>query len=147
MNQFLSTRRLLCISGTRLSFILMKQQTHQCPLGPVFMISSKIYVLRRQYAIIFLTKLKFTRKMYEYMPLNHVTAQCFWYKIIIHTDEATDSSVSSGACFYHYILKSGNVKVVCDDIGFKAQKHQGMNRFLSSRRLLCFLGQYYYKSS
>ena len=27
--------------GTRLSFILNKQQTHQCPLGPVFMISSK----------------------------------------------------------------------------------------------------------
>ena len=41
MNQFLSTSRLLCIFGTRLSFILMKLQTHQCTLEAVFMILSK----------------------------------------------------------------------------------------------------------
>ena len=47
MNPFISTRRLLCIFGTRLSFILMKLQTHQGSLGPVFMISYKHVVLRR----------------------------------------------------------------------------------------------------
>ena len=39
MYQFLPTRRLLFIFGTRLSFILMKQRTHQFSLGPVCIFS------------------------------------------------------------------------------------------------------------
>ena len=105
MNRFLSTRRLLCIFGTRLSFILMKLQTRQGPLGPVFMISSKNVVLRSQYAKILVEELKIIRKRYESIPLNQETALYFWYKIIIHPDEATDSSVYSGACFHYFLSK------------------------------------------
>ena len=47
----------------------------------------------------------------------------FLYKIFINPHEATDSSVSSGACFHDYILKSGNEKVVCKNMGCKAQTH------------------------
>ena len=47
----------------------------------------------------------------------------FWYKIIIYPHEATDSSVSSGACFYDYILKYGNEKVVCENYVCKAQTY------------------------
>ena len=49
---------------------------------------------------------------------------CFLYKIIIHPHEATDSSLSSGACFHKYIWKSRNEKVVCHNISFEAQTLQ-----------------------
>ena len=63
--------------------------------------------------------------------------------IIIQPHEATDSSVSSGACFNDYVLKSGNEKVVCENIGYKAQTlyKKGMNRFLSTSTLLCIFGK------
>ena len=87
----------------RLSFILVIEQIHQCPLGPVVMISYKIVVLRRQYAKILVAKLKIIRKRYESIPFNQETALYFWYKIIIHPDEATDSSVYSWACFHYFL--------------------------------------------
>ena len=40
LNRFFLIRRLLCIFVTRLSYILITPQTHQCPLGPVFIIIS-----------------------------------------------------------------------------------------------------------
>ena len=48
----------------------------------------------------------------------------FGHKIIIHSHEATDSSVSSGACFHDCILISENETVVCNGIGYKAQTHR-----------------------
>ena len=56
-------------------------------------------------------------------PLNHKTEVYFWYKIIIHPHKATDSSMSSGACFHDFVLESGNEKVFCNNIGCKAQTH------------------------
>ena len=66
-------------------------------------------------------KLKRIRKRYELILPDQKTAQYFWYMIIIHSNEASDSSVSSGAYFHSYILKSGNEKVVCENIGCEAQ--------------------------
>ena len=64
------------------------------------------------------------QKMYESISFNQKPAQYFWYKIIMHPHEATDSSVSYGACFHGYILKSVNEEVVCGNIGYKDQTHQ-----------------------
>ena len=47
INRFLVTRRLFCIVGTSISFIVMKLEIHHCALGPLFMNFSKNVVLRR----------------------------------------------------------------------------------------------------
>ena len=59
-----------------------------------------------------------------WIDLSH-PADCsiIWYKIIVHPDEATDSLVSSGACFHDFVLKSLSEKVVCENIGCKVQTH------------------------
>ena len=61
--------------------------------------------------------------MYEKITQDHNIALYFWYKIIIHPHEETDSSVPSGVCSHDYILKSGNEEVVCNNIGRIVQTH------------------------
>ena len=136
---FHSTKRLLCIFGTRLLYIIMKLQSHQCPLGLVFTISSLNLEMRRLYVKILVTKLKHIRKVWIFV--NQKSKMLFWFKIIIHPHEATDSSVSSGACFHDYILKSGNENTVCKILVLKIKLiGKGIYRFLLIRRLLCVLG-------
>ena len=38
MTRFVLVKAILYIFGTRVLYIIMMQQTHQCPLGPVFII-------------------------------------------------------------------------------------------------------------
>ena len=43
------------------------------------------------------------QKRYELISIHQEASLLFWYKIIIHSDEAKDSSVSSGACFHDFL--------------------------------------------
>ena len=70
---------------------------------------------------ILVSKLKIIRKRYEFIPLDQETALYFWYKIIIHPDEATDSSVYSRACFHDFLYTCCFEEVVCENIGCAAQ--------------------------
>ena len=54
---------------------------------------------------ILVVQLKSLEKRYESIPLNQDKALYFCYNIIIHPDEATDLSGSSGACFHDFLLK------------------------------------------
>ena len=79
--------------------------------------------MRRYFAIILVAKLKQIRKMYELILLDQKNAQYFLFMVNINPDEATDLSVSSGTCFHDFVLKSGNEKVVRENICCKAQTH------------------------
>ena len=121
MNRFLSPSRLLFIFGTRLSFILMTLQTHQCSLGLVFIISYKYVVLRRFFAKILVAKLTIIRKCYESIWLGNGSVflvqdyhSSWWsYRLI---------SVL-WACFRDFLHKCCFEKVVCKNIGWKYQNH------------------------
>ena len=82
----------------------MKLLTHQCPLGPVFMIFSTNVVLRRYYAKILVAKLKHIRKkvLIDY-SLPEDCSVVLVQDYHSSPDEATDSSVSSGACFHEFL--------------------------------------------
>ena len=66
---------------------------------------------------------KSLEKRYELILLDQETALYFWYKIIVCPDDATDSSVYSGACFHYFLLKCCFEKGVCENIGLEAQNH------------------------
>ena len=72
---------MLCIFGTILLYILMELQTHQCPLGPVFSITSVNLEMRRLYVKMLVSKLKHTRKN-ELILLDQNTAVYFGTRLL-----------------------------------------------------------------
>ena len=126
------TSRLLFIFGTRLSFILMKQQTHQCHLEPVFMISSKNVILRKQYAKILVAKLKHIGKRYESVTLNQETAMYFCYKILYILMKLLTNQCPLGPVFVIFsknnVLRRQYAKILVAKIKHIHQK-KGMNHF------------------
>ena len=67
---------------------------------------------------------KSLEKRYEMILLDQETALYFWYKVIIHPDEATDSSVSSRASFHDFLYQCCFEEEVCKNIGCEAETHQ-----------------------
>ena len=122
MNRFLSTRRLLCIFDTRLSFILMKLQTHQVPLGPVFMTLYKHTVLRRQYANILFAKLKIIRKSYEsFFFLSRRLLCSFSTRLSFILMNQKTHQCSLQPVFMVWAKTYSFEKALCENIGCEAQ--------------------------
>ena len=67
--------------------------------------------------------LRSSKSRYKSISLDQETALYFWYMIVIHPDEATDSSVFSWACFNDLVLKCSFEKVVYENNCCEAQNH------------------------
>ena len=118
----------------------MKQQTHQCPFWTVSWFQLKIWKWEGSMQWYWLQRPNTLENGMNWIFLTR-RMQCFFYKIIIHPHEATDSSVFSGACFHDCILISENEMVVCIVLDTKF-KHiiKIINCFLLTRSLLSVFG-------